>query len=85
MPSKSPKRRETSDHIPDSTSRMSSPSPLITGTSQEASRGFSEDAAGDSIDGQRSGQGTVREVLGDSVLSQRSGSARTGPVEYTTR
>lgn len=85
VPSKSPERKETSDHFPDSTSAMSAPTPLITGTSQEASRVLSDDAAGGIMDGQRSGQGTGREVLGDTVLSQRSESARNGPLEYTTR
>ena len=85
MPSKSPERRETSDHLPDSTSRMSAPSPLITGTCQEAGRGFSEDAAGGIIDGQRSGQGTGREGLDDTAISDGLESARTGPVGYTTR
>lgn len=64
---------------------MSAPTPLITGTSQEASRVLSDDAAGGIMDGQRSGQGTGREVLGDTVLSQRSESARNRPLEYTTR
>ena len=59
---------------------------MIPGTSQEASRVFSDDATGGIMDGQRSGQAaTGRQVLGDTVLSQRSESARTGPVGYTTR
>ena len=58
---------------------------MITGTSQEASRIFSDDGAGGIVNGQRSVQGTRREVLGDTALSQRSESGRTGPAGYTTR
>ena len=64
---------------------MSATSPLITGTCQEAGRGFSEDAAGGIIDGQRSGQGTGREGLDDTAISDGLEAARTGPVGYTTR
>ena len=81
MPSKSPDRKETSNHPPDSTSGMSAPTPMITGTSQDASRVFSGDAAGGIMDGQRYLQGTG----GDTALSQRSEFARSGPSGYTTR
>lgn len=64
---------------------MSAPTPTITGTSQEASRVFSDDAAGGIMDVQRSIQGTGRSMLGETVLSQRSESARSGPAGYTTR
>ena len=85
MPPKSPERKETSDHLPDSTSGMSAPTAMITHSSQEASRVFSDDAAGGIMDGQRSGQDTRRSVLGDTALSQRSESGKTGPAGYTTR
>jgi len=64
---------------------MSAPTPRITGTSQETSRIFSDDAAGGIMNGQSSLQGTGREVLGDTALSQRSESGRTRPAGYTTR
>ena len=85
MPSKSPERKETSSHLPDSTSGISVPTPVITGTSQEASRIFSDDAAGGIMDGERYIQGTGRSVLTETADSQRSASARSRPAGYTTR
>lgn len=59
---------------------------MITNTSQDACRAFSDDAAGGIMDGQRSSSpGTEREVLGSTALSQRSVSGRSGPAGYTTR
>lgn len=84
VPTKAAERKETSDHLPDSTSGMSAPSPVITGTSQEASRVVTDDAVGGVIDGQRSTQGSGRPVLRDTALSQRSESAVIGS-GYTTR
>jgi len=85
VPSKSPEGKESSDHLPDSTSGISAPTPMITNTSQDACRAFSDDAAGGIMDGQRSSPGTEREVLGGTALSQRSVSGRSGPAGYTTR
>ena len=73
----------TSDHLPDSTSGMSAPSVMITGTSQEASRGISDDAIGGMGIG-RSRLGTGRQVVRDAALYQRSEAAGIGS-GYTAR
>ena len=85
MQSKSPERKESSNHPPDSTSGMSAPTPMITNTSQDACRAFSDDAGGGIMDGQRSSAGTGKEVLGSTALSQRSVSGKSGPAGYSTR
>lgn len=80
-------RKETRDHVPDSTSGMSDVSPMIGVRPQEGSRIFSDDVhvVGGVVDGRRSIQGTGRPLLRDAVAhSQRSDSAgiRSG---YTAR
>ena len=82
VPSKVAERKETSDHLPDSTSGGSAP--VITGASLGTSRVDNDGAAGGVMDGQRSIQGSGRPVLRDAAGSQRSESAGIGS-GYATR
>lgn len=83
LPTKAAEGKVTSNPLLDSTSGMSAPSAMITGTSQEASRVISDDAVG-GMDIGRSILGSGRSVMRDAALSQRSESAEIGS-EYTSR